>query len=799
MRSLITGLLPKFLGLMFIGLLCLSVNASEARADATWKNLRGHSACGAIDQYGKLQPPCGFKKATYIKKAIKSCPKGTFAGAGACYTCPTGFNRNISRKVTHEKACRKAISAKTAAASRIGSANCPSGSKFDPRNGGECWSCPSGFGRTAAKVDKWNACGKVGKKAQSAIFKGRSCPVAGSIRDPRKGGECWKCPEGYSRTGNSVTGARACKISFAFASAVQKSDKKCGPGEIHDLIDGGTCWTCPDQAKRTTFFGIKSAKACRNTKMQWVVPNRQKYGLFSLGTGADDILAQLISDRTRIDESIKAAATEAGVSTQALLEKEWAVIDTQPWNNPYLSALLGMVTMEAATKPASQRTAAEKGLVDRVEQLIQWNQQFIAYQAKQAYDTHGLAAKKSRDEAMSKSGAAVIYAGGAETPPNYNDLIVASVQAGAGVAGPLGAISLVSIKSVSMTLRPFGMVARQAAAKALQQYGQAAVQAGAGGMSMSTTVAAAAAGPLIIATAAGVIVTMEMDKLIAKARVEGGIRQAIDQANRPVDLKVFLQKKDGPDSFLFHWASVIGAETRPSANFKTRLAAYKDGTDPAASATLSLPNFEQPTMDIAPATPSTPVTTSTTELSGEPKTEAKPLTAEQKAQIAHRRMTAAIKQAVQDQSKRRLFPNATRGVGGKKSTALRIELSNRAGNCLSKKSGRELDMSINGCKHGATLWITPDSAHKTLVFAEKYCLSMAKSGTKSRSPKRLIVETCNDKPTQKFELTSEGFIKQVNTNQCVTVVGKRTQSIVLTSKDCGSDRPSQIWRPWAGR
>jgi len=182
MQSLATTLVMKFVGLMFIGLLCLSVNASEVRADAAWKNIRGHSACGGIDQYGKLQPPCGFKKATYIKKAIKSCPKGTFAGAGACYTCPTGFKRNTLRKVTHEKACRKAISAKTAAASRIGSAKCPSGSKFDPRNGGECWSCPSGFGRTAAKVDKWNACGKVGKKAQSATFKKRACPDRKSTR-----------------------------------------------------------------------------------------------------------------------------------------------------------------------------------------------------------------------------------------------------------------------------------------------------------------------------------------------------------------------------------------------------------------------------------------------------------------------------------------------------------------------------------------------------------------------------------------------------------------------------------------
>lgn len=780
---------------MFIGLLCLSVNANDAHADASWKTIRGNSICGGVDQYGNLQPVCGYEKATYVKKSIKSCPKGTFAAKGACYTCPDGYEKVALRKPTHERACRKKVPAQTTKAIFIGAAKCPSGSKFNARNGGECWSCPAGYGRTAAKIDKWNACGKVGKKAQSAIFKGRSCPVAGSIRDPRNGGECWQCSEDFDRTLNPVTGAKACKTNFAFASAIEKSDRKCGPGEIFDLVDGGSCWTCPEQTKRTFFNGIKTAKACRNDKMQWEVPNRQKYGLFGLGTGADDVLAQLIAERTRIDDSIKATAIQAGVSEQRLLEKEWAIINTQPWNSPYLSAMLGMVTMEAAAKPASQRTAAEKGLVDRVEQLIQWNQQFIAYQSKQAYDTYVVTAEKSRAQALSKSGAAVIYAGGAETPPNYNDLIAASVQAGAGIAGPVGAVVLVSsVKSFSIALRPFGLAARKAAITG------AKVAAG-GTTSMSTTVAAAAAGPLVIATAAAVIVTMEMDKLIAAAKVEGEIRQAIDQANRPIDLNVFLQKKGGSDSFLFHWASVIGAETRPSANFKTRLAAYKGGTVSQAStpSTSTVPSGTSSSADMTTGTTSTELSGAMPNLFGEAKTEAKPLTAEQKADIAYARMTAAIKKAVQDQNKRRTLFNNSAGNRGKKNAAMRIELSSRADTCLSKKSGYDLDMYLKGCKYSDALWITPDPINKTLIFSEKYCLSMSEADANARKSKRLIVETCNDNPTQKFELTSEGFIRQVNTNQCVTVVGRRTQSTVLISKNCGSDGPNQIWRPWVGR
>ena len=37
---------------------------------------------------------------------------------------------------------------------------CGNGSFFDPRNGGECWSCPGGFGRSAEPVTHDRACQK---------------------------------------------------------------------------------------------------------------------------------------------------------------------------------------------------------------------------------------------------------------------------------------------------------------------------------------------------------------------------------------------------------------------------------------------------------------------------------------------------------------------------------------------------------------------------------------------------------------------------------------------------------------
>ncbi len=786
MRSLITGLLPNFFIILFVGLFVLSFSASDARADATWKNLRGYSACGGIDQYGTLQPPCGFEKATYRKQSIKTCPKGSFADSGTCYTCPSGYNRTI-RKITHERACSKPAPVTTTKAVYLGSGKCPSGSKFYRRNGGECWSCPSGFGRTAANVDKWNACGKIGKKAQAAIFKGRTCPE-GSVRDPRNGGECWNCPEDYNRTGNPVTGAKACKTSFTFASAIEKSDLKCAPGQIFDFVDGGTCWTCPQGAKRTFFHGIKTAKACRNNKMKWTVPNRQVYGLFGLGTGADDILASLIAERSRIDAAIKDVAKKDGVAEATALKFAWDVIDNRPEESPFLSSMLLETVMNAARKPASARTESEINLLARVAQLIQWNRQFIAYQAEQAHETWVRASKASYDVALQKMGAAAIYSDSMVTPPDYNELVANSIQAGAAIAGPVGAVIVtVSTTSVKAALLPFRVAG-------------AAARATATGAFTGSSAAAASVAPMMIAAAAAVIVTMEIDKFLKLEKAEGEIRQSIAIANRSVDIGVLLQQKDGPDELLFHWGAVIGEATKPSVNFKTRLAAYNSGTDSAASATVPKPSGTQSTEGMTSGTTSTELSGglsgAMSNMFGEPTTEAKPLTAEQKAHLEYVRMIGAINKAVRKQ--RNIF-KAPMAIGGKGNAALRVELSSRVGLCLSKKSGNDLGMNIKGCKYADALFITPNSKNKTLIFAEKYCLSMVEAIAKSKGPKHLIVETCNDNPAQKFELTSEGFIKQVNTNQCVTVVGRRIQSIVLTSKDCGSDRDNQIWRQWVGR
>ncbi len=133
---------------------------------------------------------------------------------------------------------------------------------FDMIDGGTCWSCPKGFKRTAASVKARNAC--VGNKRATKVgnYGCKRKYGGGAFFDPRKGGECWTCPRGYKRTLEAVTSAKACSkgIFGPFSRATRKGKNGCDRG-FKDPIDGGTCWTCPRGSKRTV-FSVKSAKAC---------------------------------------------------------------------------------------------------------------------------------------------------------------------------------------------------------------------------------------------------------------------------------------------------------------------------------------------------------------------------------------------------------------------------------------------------------------------------------------------------------------------------------------------------------
>lgn len=176
--------------------------------------------CGGI---GEKPCPIG-QKATYISKGGK-CPKGSFfdpRNGGECWSCPSGTHRTIF-PVTGKDACEQRIKTEYAKADKkrkvkIGKKGCHKGEFWDKKGGGlgACWECPKGYKRGLVAVDKPKACVKITQlKHFKATKEAKFQLCEKGFFDPRKGGECWKCPGGYFRGVTPVNKANACIVKPA--------------------------------------------------------------------------------------------------------------------------------------------------------------------------------------------------------------------------------------------------------------------------------------------------------------------------------------------------------------------------------------------------------------------------------------------------------------------------------------------------------------------------------------------------------------------------------------------------------
>ena len=175
----------------------------------------------------------------------------------------------------------------TAKATKRGSPkfSCAKGAFFDPRKGGECWSCAKGTHRTIFPVNKSKACERrATRKHAKAKDHGKGTGIFKT--DCKKGRfydigkkKCYSCPSGYKRSTSSVTSSKACfrvqKLAWYKARYVGKA--LCPRGTFFDLVDKGSCWQCPNGYKRH-ITSVKSKDAC--ISVAW---KKQADGLVDLG------------------------------------------------------------------------------------------------------------------------------------------------------------------------------------------------------------------------------------------------------------------------------------------------------------------------------------------------------------------------------------------------------------------------------------------------------------------------------------------------------------------------------------
>ncbi|MCO6489479.1 MAG: RICIN domain-containing protein [Phaeodactylibacter sp.] len=146
---------------------------------------------------------------------------------------------------------------------------CGGGTFYDPIDGGTCWTCPDGYNRTVFSVKSDKACERAAfERFASATNHGRGSGLLGTdcaggqFWDPN--GNCYSCPSGYSRTAHPVTSDKACsqRVHADYKPAMKNDDAKKCEGDYFLDIGTGKCWTCPDGYKRTVLHPVNSDKAC---------------------------------------------------------------------------------------------------------------------------------------------------------------------------------------------------------------------------------------------------------------------------------------------------------------------------------------------------------------------------------------------------------------------------------------------------------------------------------------------------------------------------------------------------------
>lgn len=192
-----------------------------------------------------------------------------------------------------------------------GKAFCPKGSFFDPRKGGQCWSCPKGWHRTVFPVTGKKACERRAYLKHKKATKGKKTKLAWQCKgksfwDPWKGGHCWSC-EGYKRTAHHINGKKACsrRIKAKRSTAEFVRGFGCGKGRFFDPADGGRCWSCPNGWHRTV-KNVKSAKACSSSFAGVLAGERGAVCRKAIGAirGGSNGIKKLASDLDKIIDPV---------------------------------------------------------------------------------------------------------------------------------------------------------------------------------------------------------------------------------------------------------------------------------------------------------------------------------------------------------------------------------------------------------------------------------------------------------------------------------------------------------------
>ncbi|HAI30842.1 MAG TPA: hypothetical protein DCM48_15130, partial [Thalassospira sp.] len=555
-------ILWRALIVLIAGFISILASTSEVKAQQTQAAFTegGHAICGAMDlRTNTLLGACGFASATKTGKAVGECPRGSFfdIGTWSCFSCPSGYNRT-GFAVDTQKACSKQISAEYKRATRVGAhKSCPSGSFKDLRNGGECWSCPAGFDRTLSAVNEWDACGKIFESARRAEFIDRVCPE-GSF--PDLNGSCYTCPDGYRRTAAAVSAHNACFRNESLVAAEKITALTCKAGEYFDFIDGGTCWSCPVNSVRSV-YGVKTSQACEYLTMRWEPARRTPNGLFGL-PGAHEIVAEVIKDRTLIDESISNYIAAAGLNkakADELKTEAWNLILTEPEESAILKAAVYMHVFNVIKRGA--KTKAERDLLNYLAVYVQQSRLLVAKEMNNVWESW----QRGREAWRRNRGTNMAAAYDTGVAPPKMEIMVADAMVLAPTAGLVlsfmgaSAIEAASPAVAQLTARMAHVIF--SSRKVLELAASSAAKASAAGAASGV---GAFALPMVSLTVSSILFSIATDIALDQNKQEAIVKDALAVAQRPVILARLLKTDEGRTEVASNWALMTQETIKPN-------------------------------------------------------------------------------------------------------------------------------------------------------------------------------------------------------------------------------------------
>ncbi|MBC06298.1 tectonin domain-containing protein [Thalassospira sp.] len=545
----------RYTGLFLAGIFALlffsHINTAQAQNYQTQRGaITSNAKCGAADLFtGKLLEPCGFEKATKIGQAKGECPPGSFFDVGlwACFTCPSGFNRTANAVDSHV-ACSKAVNPpQFLSASRVSSHNtCPAGSVNDPRNGGECWKCPSGYSRTMSSVDAWDACGKVFATARSAEFLGSVCP-SGTFADPNGG--CYSCPENSIRTWEAVTHPKACVRNELLTAANKEAALTCNPGEHFDFIDGGTCWTCPEGSVRTAGH-VKANDACEFLTMRWEGTPRTTNGLFAI-PGGMEIAADVLSTPNAVESVIRRYMEAQKITDESYFTEAMQVIRETPEDSPALLVAVYERIVNIITK--GPKTNYERDFLGYFAVYIQQTRQLTATEMSRSWDSWKRGVELRAGANNMRTNMARLYDVGYK-PPSVETLVSSSMHLAPSAVITLGYASLIGVESVSSGFKS----AAAGLAKQILPYAFKKVTGYVGIMSKSFAL------PFIAVTVAAIVTSIAAENTGEMIKQEALVHDAQEIAKRPVNLALMLQRPTTKNELVTNWALMTQEQIKPN-------------------------------------------------------------------------------------------------------------------------------------------------------------------------------------------------------------------------------------------